>query len=262
MKTNSSLMNSIFRTGIDEKSQLKPLRLSLYIVILYVIICSFYFWLSGEFALSISKTIENMAAIELTKGFAFVTATAIALFICLYTTLRKIEKKDNIILSQNKSIIFSSSVCHDINNLMSIIVGNTDLLIESKNLDPKSRESINQISDASEKLVALVNRMMDAGKGYIPGERKYENLSIVVDETINFAKVHKKVKNCLVQNDIQPNLNLNINSILIGRTLMNLILNAADATNESGKILIRLKRDDSFVNIEVHDDGPGITEDM
>ena len=274
MKIYASLKNSVFRAGIDEKSQIKPIRLALYVTILYATMVSFYFWYSREIALSISKTIENLAAIDLTKELAFVLATAIALFTCLYTTLKKIEKKDNIILSQNKSIIsterlvmagiFSSSVCHDINNIMSIIVGtiDIDLLADSKNMDAEDRASIERISDASQKLITLVKKMMDAGKGYIPGEREYENLSNVVDETIDFAKVHIKVRNCLIQRYIQPDLKFDINSILIARTLMNLILNAADATNEAGKILIRLVRDDSLVTIEVHDDGPGVTEDM
>ena len=271
MKINYSLKNSIFRTGIDEKSHLKPIRLALYLTILYVIAVSFYIWFSGKVALNLSKTIENLAAIELAKGLVFVSATAIVLFFCLYTTLRKIEKKDNIIISQNKSLIsterlvmagiFSSSVCHDINNIMSIVIGNTEFLEESKKIDSKDRESVLQISDASKRLIDLVKRMMDAGKGFVPGELNYENLSNVINETIDFATIHEKVKSCQIQCNIQPNINLHINSILIGRTLMNLILNAAEATNEIGKILINLERDDRLVSIEVHDDGPGISED-
>ncbi|MCF8070696.1 MAG: HAMP domain-containing histidine kinase [Desulfobacterales bacterium] len=271
MKINDFLKNSVFRTGLEEQSHLKPARLTLYITFSYAIAVSFYIWFSGKVALNLSNNIENLAVIELIKGLLFVLATSMVLFFGVYKTLRKIEKKDNIILSQNKSLIsterlvmagiFSSSVCHDLNNIMSIVLGNVELLEMSKNIDSKDRKSVLQISDSSKKLINLVKRMMDAGKGYIPGKLNYENLSNVICKTIDFAKIHQKVKTCQIQCNIQPNISLHINSILIGRTLMNLILNAADATNKIGKILINLERDHRFVTIDVHDDGPGISED-
>ena len=121
MRIKNSLENSIFRIGLDEKSHLKPIYLALYLTILYMASVSFYIWFSGEIASSLSSSIENLALIELTKGLVFVFCSALALFFCMYATLRKIEKKDTTILAQNKSIIsterlvmagiFSSSVC-------------------------------------------------------------------------------------------------------------------------------------------------------
>jgi C4-dicarboxylate-specific signal transduction histidine kinase len=44
--------------------------------------------------------------------------------------------------------------------------------------------------------------------------------------------------------------------------MLNLILNAADATNGNGKIHIRLWQSDGQVHLEVHDNGPGIPPEM
>lgn len=271
MKINNIFKNTIFRSGIDERSYLKPFNFSISITILYIVFVSLYVWYSGRIALLLSKSAEDLAIIELTKGLLFVLITAIILFLFVYKALKKIEKQDNIIISQNKSIIaterlvmagiFASSVCHDINNVMAIIVGNVDILLFSEKIDSSNRKSIEHISDASKNLIQLVSRMMDAGKDYIPGVKNLDDLSKVVEDTIEFARIHKKLKKCNFQFDIQPDLKLDINSILIGRTLMNLMLNAADATKETGNIMIRLVREDNFATIEVHDDGPGIDDE-
>ena len=272
MNINSSLKWSRFRDGVDEHSALKAFRTAFIISSAYVLLISLYIYVSGRVAVDLSPTVEKLERVELLKGIIFALVTGILLFFSSYLTLKKISRQDNLIINQNKSIIaterlvmaglFSSSVCHDINNMMSIIIGNSELLMESHNLDDKDKESIEQIYDASKKLIELGRRMMDAGKEYIPGKRNSENLSDTINDTIDFAKIHRKIRSCLLKCDVEPDINLNINSILVGRTLMNLILNAADATNEAGQILIRLVRDDDFVTIEVHDDGPGLTEDM
>ena len=51
---------------------------------------------------------------------------------------------------------------------------------------------------------------------------------------------------------------------LIQRALLNLLLNAADATGDDGRIRVELRRDVADFRqavIEVHDDGPGVGEE-
>ncbi|MBN2789602.1 MAG: HAMP domain-containing histidine kinase [Candidatus Delongbacteria bacterium] len=272
MKTSNILKNSIYRTGIDERSNLNPVRFSIFITILYMVFVSAYIWFSGRIALLFSSSVEDLAMIELVKGLLYVLITTTILFFCVYVLLKKVEIRDNTIISQNKSIIlaerlvmagkFSLSVCHDINNLMSIIVGNTSLLSLNVKSDKRNIEHLEQISTASEKLIDLVQRLMDAGKNYIPGGKELQDISSVVEEIINFSKIHKKLKKCTIQTEIQSDLTLNVNSVLLGRTIMNLMLNAAEATNEAGNILIRLAKADDKVVLEVHDNGPGIDDNL
>jgi signal transduction histidine kinase len=270
MSINSFLKNSIFRTGIDDKSSIRPLFLSLTIALSYIVIISIYIWLSGIYASEIASSLENLKQIELIKGllFAFVTGTAI--FFTLLIILRKIKKKDEMIIAQNKSIIsseglvisgtFASSVSHDINNLLSIIIGNLDLLKIETKLSPVEKNYIDEISIATQSLTDLSQRMMNAGKGYIPNEKKLVDLTLVIKDTINFAKIHNKIKRCNLLQELPDELLMNLNPLLFSRTLMNLILNSAEATNNSGEILVKLKEDDDTVTLEVHDNGPGISE--
>ncbi|MBN1379141.1 MAG: HAMP domain-containing histidine kinase [Gammaproteobacteria bacterium] len=272
MIIDSSLKTSMFREGIDEHSHLDPLNYAIFITILYVVLLSLYIVISGWVALSVLTTMKSMAIYEVCKGVVYALVSGGVLFTVSFLTLKKIKQQDDLIISQNKSIIssepivitgiFSASVCHDINNLMAIVLGNINLLAECKSRDDKELKSIADIQEASNRLVALVKRMMDNGKNYIPGEHKITNISDVIEKTIQFAKIHNKLKNCDITYKIEESINIDINSILIERTLINIILNAAEATNLSGKILIKLYRVDNLVTLEVHDDGPGILNEL
>lgn len=272
MKLNSILNNSQFRVGIDENSHLKPLRTAVLIFFVYSMLISVYIWLSGKVAANIATSVAGLEHIEFSKGIVFVFVTGAALFVCAFTTLRKIEQKDNIIIAQNKSLIaserlvmaglFSSSVCHDINNLMTIVIGQTDVLGMSQNLSAADRESVRKILLTSQKLTSLVNRMMAAGKGYIPGAKTAGDIANVIRETIAFAQIHKKIKRCHVYYDVPESVEGDFNATLLSRALMNLLLNAAEATQEQGEIFVRLTEKDGLLSIEVHDNGQEIPDTM
>ena len=272
MPIDRLLKNSGFRTGIDDKSSIRPLLLSLAIALSYLIIVSVYIWLSGKYATGIASSLKSLEHIELVKGLIFALVTGSALFVALLIILYKIKKRDEMIIAQNKSIIsseglvisglFASSVSHDINNILTVILGNSEMLRFADNLKPEWKKHIDEILIATKDLKMLSQRMMDAGKGHIPDRKESVDLVDVVKETINFAKIHNKVKYCSLRHHLPDNLKMNLNTHLFSRTLMNLILNSAEATNHSGEILIKLQENNDTVLLEVHDNGPGVPKDI
>lgn len=190
MKTHYPLESSRFRDGIDERSSLKPLPTAVIISTVYVALISLYILVSGRIASSVSETVVTLENIEIIKGLVFVFVSGGMLFLAAYVSFDKIAKQDNLIIAQNKSIIaserlamagiFCSSVCHDINNIMSVIVGHAQFLKDSEALNGKEREWSVQIMESSNRLTELVRRMMTEGKGYLPGQIKHDNLSRVI----------------------------------------------------------------------------------
>ncbi|WP_163341197.1 sensor histidine kinase [Desulfopila sp. IMCC35008] len=272
MTIDSSLKTSMFRDGLDEQSQINPLKFACYITILYVVLLSLYIVISGEVTSRLSITVQNLAYFEQYKGIVYALVSGGILFFLSFLTLNRIKQQDDLIIRQNKSIlssepivitgIFSASVCHDINNLMTIILGNIEFLEECKRRDDEDLQSIADIHDASTKLISLVKRMMDNGKNYIPGQHKITNMSDVIENTIQFAKKHNKLKNCDITHEIEESLNIDINSILIERMLINIMLNAAEETGFSGKLLIKFYKVDNLATLEVHDNGPGVPDNL
>jgi len=152
MSINSFLKNSIFRTGIEDRSSIRPLFLALTIAVGYIVIVSIYIWLSGIYAKEIASSLENLKHIELIKGLIFALVTGTILFFTLFIILLKIKNRDEMIIAQNKSIIsseglvmsgtFASSVSHDINNILTVIIGNSDLLKISNNFGPVEKNTL------------------------------------------------------------------------------------------------------------------------
>ena len=263
---------SRFRNGINEASNLKPFRTASLISVLYIVMLSIYIWWSGIIAVNLSNSVQSLESIELAKGLVFTFASGAGLFCFTYITFRKIADKDSVIISQNKSIIsserlvmagiFSSSVCHDINNIMSIIIGNTELISQNNGIDDKNKRALAAISEASYKLVTLSKRMMDSGKGYIPGEKKLEEITSIIKDTIEFAKIHKSVKHCHLHYSLPQSLYIHLNASLFSRALMNLILNASEASGGKGEIFIKLTKGGKQITVDVHDSGHGISDGL
>jgi len=272
MQIKSFLNNSEFRTGIDETSSIHPIMISSIIALSYIVLISFYIWLSGKYAGEMASSQENLQHIELIKGLLFAVVTGTLLLFSLYIIFLKIKRKDEIIISQNKSIIsseglvisglFSSSVCHDINNILTVIIGDSELLKISDNITQKEINYINDIYKASQNLKQLSQKMMDAGKGFVPDQKDFIDLTIIIKDTMDFARVHNKIKRCNLHYELPAELMMDMNSLLFSRTLMNLILNAAEATDGSGEILVKAKQHDGIITVEVHDDGPGIPDEI
>jgi signal transduction histidine kinase len=272
MKIKSFLNNSEFRTGIEEKSSINPFLISGIIGLSYIILISLYIWLSGRYAAEIASSLENLRHIELIKGLLFALVTGLLLFISLYLIFAKLKKKDEIIIAQNKSIIsseglvisglFSSSVYHDINNMLAVIVGNSQLLNISTEIPSREKRYIDDIFAASQNLKKLSQRMIDAGKDHVSDKKDLEDLSFIVKETINFAKIHTKIRRCNLHSELPPELRASLNSMLFSRSLMNLILNAAEATESTGEILVRLMERNGIITVEVHDNGTGIPDEI
>ncbi|BBO67823.1 hypothetical protein DSCA_17530 [Desulfosarcina alkanivorans] len=136
MNTDQSLINTRFREGVEDRSVLKPFRSAMVVSLTYVVLLFLYIYISGKIALQVSASAEILRQIELLKGFVFAVVTGTLLFLCIFTTAKKISKQDDLIIAQNKSItvserlvmagLFSSSVYHDINNIMVVATLYTD----------------------------------------------------------------------------------------------------------------------------------------
>ena len=91
--------------------------------------------------------------------------------------------------------------------------------------------------------------------------RLLDDLAEIVRETTAFARRHPKIGRCRVQVEVPPSMAAEVDRSLIQRALLNLLLNAADATEGRGRIRVELSRnvaDYREAVIEVHDDGPGV----
>lgn len=108
-----------------------------------------------------------------------------------------------------------------------------------------------------------VNKIVSDLKDFAhPGDdgRSYADINSCITSTLNIVnnEIKYKADVMLDLGDIPPVL---CSPRLINQVIMNLLVNAAQAIETTGKIRIETRADDSYLIIIVEDDGPGIPEE-
>jgi two-component system sensor histidine kinase HydH len=246
-----------------------PFRISLIFAVSYIALCSIYIWISGEIAVKMSDSLPGLQNIELYKGLAFVTITGIIIFTFSFFTLRRIKIQHHELNLQRKLLLqsqahvlagtFASGIAHDINNVLTAIDFGLSEIEDS--VPDSKKEHFNRINKSYSMIKDLADRLLKMGKNQTQVTMQPVDLDTFITETINFAKRHRKLKLCTIKHVRTEVLTLNINSFLFEQMLINLMLNAADATSLEGIIELHVKKIEDNVAIEVHDNGPGISEE-
>ena len=170
----------------------------------------------------------------------------------------------------------AGGVAHDFNNVLTVIIGQCELLLMQSGLAPMDRESVTQINDAADRASRLTRQLLAFGRKQ-PVKRQPLNLN----ETL---RAMTKMLRRFIGEDISLEYRYGKNlppimadTTMVDQVLMNLVVNARDAMFEGGRITIiteALLLDDShvkqhsearsglFVRLSVQDTGCGISPEV
>ncbi len=269
MKRDQRLSGTIRYTGPGIR--IRPLLISLLSALLYVVVCSLYIMISDKIAAQRSTTVSDFARIELYKGLAFVFATGAAYFVIAYLLFRRIGTQEMRILRQEGALaaaegraiagVVASSIAHDMGNLLTALRINLFLLkseLEQANQSDAAAHLLQAVEDLSE----LVGRLASIGRDRTADQTRVIDLPTVVRKVAAFAPTHVLIRQCTLTTVVNGPLSIRADESLITRTLVNLILNAAEATGKGGRIEVRLGEDGGMAHLEVHDNGPGVPGEL
>lgn len=230
--------------------------------ILYIIFSS---WLVSR----ITVDVEHARYLETVKGILFIIITSIFLFIFIRLQLRRVSRihknlemqRRALVRSERRAIagLFASSLAHDANNMigaMKMIIG---LLRMKSQLTDYQAKGVNDLESALMHLEQINRRLVGKRHEESDMETKRHSAITLVEDTLVFARMHEHLRFRHVVAKLDQDAPLDLDAGLFQQALFNLLLNAAEATTQFGKIEIHVTRSDNIVNIEVHDDGPGIS---
>jgi len=252
------------------KKIITPLQSSSVIAIGYILICGSYIWFSGAIAAKLSTSIPALQNIELYKGLAYVVVTGLILFFILYNLLARIVIQSRELELQKKALIaaqsraltgsFAAGIAHDINNVLGVVDFGID---ELRDIVPEEKmKYIDRLDKAFTMIGDLSRRLQKIGKVNTTIDMTEIKITDIVRQTVDFASRHRKLKTCKVSLvDQGCNGTFCVNPYLIEQMLINLMINAADATECKGTIRVVVAADANSVQIEIHDNGPGIAPD-
>jgi len=157
--------------------------------------------------------------------------------------------------------LLGGGIAHDFNNFLTVIDSATDYLLDTYLPDEEQRRSVLDIRAASERASALSARLLALT------DSTHHAARIVAPNEIvrGLARLLRQVLRH------QAELSLELCDTLgciradtgqIEQVLLNLVVNARDAVNGQGKIVLRTRKRKGGVAIEVSDNGSGISDDV
>ena len=157
----------------------------------------------------------------------------------------------------------TSSISHEFNNLLTPIMSYSLMTLEK--LPPSEEEladNLIEIFNASEKAKEIISRLSDLSRKNSPNTFRTASLDVLIQKALTIATPAKP-------KEVEVRLNLNcwdqrirVNEIQITQMLLNLILNAFHAMEDSGVLEIETTYDDHFITLQVSDTGCGIPQEL
>lgn len=172
--------------------------------------------------------------------------------------------KSKIMESEKLAIVgqLAANVAHELNNPLVGIITYSHLLLEETPASDHSTEFLNKIVIQANRCKDIVRGLLDFSRQRKPDKTLF-NINNLLKQCISLLENQALFHNIKIIEDLSDLPMIIIDPSQIERVFMNIILNAAEAMDGNGELRISSKfdPDESFVEIQVMDTGPGISEE-
>ena len=165
--------------------------------------------------------------------------------------------------SQAKSK-FLSSMSHELRTPMNSVLGFSQLLL-LKATDEQQKQNINEIINAGNHLLELINQVLDLAKiesGITYLSFDNHNLNDLLNESLSTIMPIADELSIVIDNnvDLPLNIKINVDKARFKQILLNLLSNAIKYNSENGKVTIDCSfNDNNMVRLSFSDPGKGMT---
>jgi PAS domain S-box-containing protein len=169
----------------------------------------------------------------------------------------------------------AGGVAHDLNNVLGIVVGYSELLLDGSGESSSARSTAMEIMKGAQRAAAIVQDLLTLARRGV-SNRKVLNLNNIVMECQNspeFAKALSCNPTIGIKTDLEPDLlNVSGSSIHLGKSFINLFFNAVEAMPNGGTLTLKTAncyldkpisgydevREGDYVVLSISDTGEGI----
>jgi PAS domain S-box-containing protein len=170
----------------------------------------------------------------------------------------------------------AGGVAHDLNNVLGVLVGYSELLLERIPEGNPLRNYASGILQSSERGATIIQDLLTLGRRGVAVSEVVNVNRVITDyfEAPEFDKLSSYHPNVTFKSDLEENLsNIKGSPVHLGKTIMNLVSNASEAISSQGEVMIRTEnryidkpirgyddvREGDYVVLTVSDNGRGIS---
>lgn len=157
---------------------------------------------------------------------------------------------------------FLGTISHELRTPLNSILGFSDVLLSGDHLNDKQNRWVTNIQTSGQKLLALINDILDLAKieaGKMQIRIEEFSLPDVCESLLNMFRPLAEKKNIDVRGHIDAEIPLMRQDVTkLQQILQNLLSNAIKFTPEGGRVVLKAEADARTLNLTVTDTGVGI----
>ena len=158
----------------------------------------------------------------------------------------------------------AAGVAHEINNPLTAIIGNSELLIDEE-LPPPTKHRIRRINAQAQRCARIVNSLLAFARREKP-EKRYVDVRTVLERSLELKAHEFRVNNIRVTREWAEDVPFTMaDEHQLAQVIVNILTNAEHAitrANGGGNITVSAGRSGKNIKVSVTDDGPGIPPDI
>ncbi|GAB4342729.1 MAG: hypothetical protein Kow0099_20490 [Candidatus Abyssubacteria bacterium] len=189
--------------------------------------------------------------------------------LALEEQLRQVQKLEAVGL-------LAGGIAHDFNNLLTVIVGHTQLAMLGMPDGSPTRENLHEVETAAQQAAGLVNQLLAFSRRQAV-QLRLVNVNSVIDEMHNLLRRLIKEDTHLLVKPAPGLWPIKVDPNQLKQVILNLTLNARDATSPGGGITLRTEnvtlgteditrignlKPGPYILLTVTDTGQGMTEEV
>lgn len=155
----------------------------------------------------------------------------------------------------------AAAMSHEIRTPLGILRSSADLLLREPSLTNDGREVLGFIISETERLNKLVSTLIDAARPRAPVFAKVD-ITKVISNTVALLRSQAESNGVILNTELLEPVFLQIDTDQMTQVFMNILMNAIQILPTGGKVNIRLYKLEDTANIEISDDGPGMTAEI